>query len=386
MNLNNQFVVFGIRNLEESLRPVAMHIILDYIWTVIKKELKRRILVVDEAWYLMQYDDSAGFLRGIVKRGRKYYLGVTTITQDVDDFLQTPYGKEIVTNSAIQILLKQHSAAIDQIGEVFYLSEGEKQLLLAADKGEGIFFAGQNHVAIRVVASEDEHKLITSNPEEIMKIKQQNLAEQKTVKPAEITVKAPSEIKPTEPEKPVEIKKQLFETTVVEEETAPTEKPEEALQKRITEMEALEKNKIEEHERKMKEEAEQKKKETETLGGSGNLPKYKDLFINNGQKLPPLPPLPKFEAPASQGPPLPKFEPPKAETVVPQGTGVKPLFVNQVKEVSVPQPPQLAKKPIPVFENPATIQTKSTGTTGEEAKKEDQGKMDYDKLFGNGIV
>lgn len=172
VSLNNKFVVFGIRNLEESLRPVAMHIILDYIWTIVKKELKKRILVVDEAWYMMQYPDSAAFLRGIVKRGRKYYLGVTTITQDVDDFLQTPYGKEIVTNSSIQILLKQHSAAIDLVGEVFYLSEGEKQLLLSADKGEGIFFAGQNHVAIKVIASGEEDRLITSNPEEIMKMKQ----------------------------------------------------------------------------------------------------------------------------------------------------------------------------------------------------------------------
>ena len=129
VNLTNPFVVFGIKNLEETLRPVAMHIILDYIWTVVKRSLKKRILVVDEAWYLMQYEDSAQFLRGIVKRGRKYYLGVTTITQDVDDFLETPYGKEIVTNSAIQILLKQHTAAIDLIGEVFYLSQGEKQLL-----------------------------------------------------------------------------------------------------------------------------------------------------------------------------------------------------------------------------------------------------------------
>ncbi|HOZ81193.1 MAG TPA: ATP-binding protein, partial [Candidatus Woesebacteria bacterium] len=175
VNLKSNFVVYGVRNLEESLRPVAMQIILDHIWTVVKKDLRKRILVVDEAWYLMQHEDSASFLRGIVKRGRKYYLGVTTITQDVDDFLATPYGKEIVTNSSIQILLKQHSAAIDQVGQVFYLSEGEKQLLLSADKGEGIFFAGQNHVAIKVVASEDEHRLITSNPEEVMKIKQQKL-------------------------------------------------------------------------------------------------------------------------------------------------------------------------------------------------------------------
>lgn len=188
VNLENKFVVFGIRNLEESLRPVAMHIILDYIWTVVKKNLKKRILVVDEAWYLMQYPDSAAFLRGIVKRGRKYYLGVTTITQDVDDFLETPYGKEIVTNSSIQILLKQHSAAIDKIGEVFYLSEGEKQLLLSADKGEGIFFAGQNHVAIKVIASKDEHKLITSNPEDVLRMKKEGLVPEKDLMKAEAGV------------------------------------------------------------------------------------------------------------------------------------------------------------------------------------------------------
>jgi hypothetical protein len=149
--------------------------------------------VVDEAWYLMQYEDSASFLRGVVKRGRKYYLGVTTITQDVDDFLQTPYGKEIVTNSSIQILLKQHSAAIDLIGEVFYLSEGERQLLLSADKGEGIFFAGQNHVAIRVIASEDEHRLITSNPEEVLKLKQQGKVPTLEVAPGIVSLKAKME-------------------------------------------------------------------------------------------------------------------------------------------------------------------------------------------------
>lgn len=200
VNLKNSFVVFGIRNLEESLRPVAMHIILDYIWTIVKKELKKRILIVDEAWYLMQYEDSAAFLRGIVKRGRKYYLGVTTITQDVDDFLETPYGKEIVTNSAIQILMKQHSAAIDKVGETFYLSDGEKQLLLSADKGEGIFFAGQNHVAIQVIASEEEHNLITSNPEDILRKriaeKQASLAKQvlPTTNPGEDQVIMPPKV------------------------------------------------------------------------------------------------------------------------------------------------------------------------------------------------
>jgi len=188
VNLTNPFVVFGIKNLEETLRPVAMHIILDYIWTVVKRSLKRRILVVDEAWYLMQYEDSASFLRGIVKRGRKYYLGVTTITQDVDDFLETPYGKEIVTNSAIQILLKQHTAAIDLIGQVFYLSQGEKQLLLTAGKGQGIFFAGQNHVAMEVISSDEEHALITSNPEEILRNRNKKV-ENKPVENLKVTNK-----------------------------------------------------------------------------------------------------------------------------------------------------------------------------------------------------
>ena len=168
VDINNKFVVFGLRDLEEALRPIAMYIILDFIWNKIRRQLKRRILVVDEAWYLMKYPDSAQFLYGLAKRARKYYLGITTITQDVQDFLGSDYGKAIVTNSSIQILLKQHPAAIDQVAEVFYLSEGEKQLLLSADIGEGIFFAGKNHVAIRVIASAEEHKLITSNPKEIL--------------------------------------------------------------------------------------------------------------------------------------------------------------------------------------------------------------------------
>lgn len=422
VNLNNEFVVFGVRNLEESLRPIAMHIILDYIWTIVKKELRKRILVVDEAWYLMQYPDSAAFLRGIVKRGRKYYLGVTTITQDVDDFLQTPYGKEIVTNSAIQILLKQHSAAIDQVGEVFYLSEGEKQLLLSADKGEGIFFAGQNHVAIRVVASEDEHKLITSNPEEIMKMKQQakTLQQSKPIdnqtKPPVMATPNPSrpmaaspfvkgdlktnekkdeilltvETKPiTKPEKAVEEnKRQLFETTVISAEGDQiTNKTDDGLHKKIEEMEKIEKVKIEEHKKKVEEEAveaqkieAEKKKNEESLGGAGSLPKYKDLFVSK-PKLPPLPPLPKFE-------------PPKVETIPTEG--VKPIFVNQVKEVDVPQPPQLSKKPQPIFETPTPqpvepVKTEENKIPPKEVAletkpAEDKTKIGYDELFGNGIV
>ncbi len=170
IDIKNPFTVFSIKDLEEALRPIAMFIILDYIWTKIKRDMKKRILVVDEAWYLMKYPDSANFLYSIAKRARKYYLGLTTITQDVEDFLTSEYGKAILTNSSIQILMKQSPAAIDKVGQVFYLSEGEKQLLLSADVGEGIFFAGPNHVAMRVIASPNEHQLITSNPEELLGI------------------------------------------------------------------------------------------------------------------------------------------------------------------------------------------------------------------------
>lgn len=173
VDIRNPFTVFSLRNLEESLRPIAMFIILDFIWTKIRKEIKKRILVVDEAWYLMRYPDSATFLYAIAKRARKYWLGLTTITQDAEDFLAGDYGKAIVTNSSIQILMKQSPAAIDKIAQVFYLSEGEKHLLLAAEVGEGLFFAGANHVAIKVVASPEEHKLITSKPEELLAMKEQ---------------------------------------------------------------------------------------------------------------------------------------------------------------------------------------------------------------------
>ena len=167
-DLHNKFTVFGVKDMENNLRPIAMFLILDFIWTRIKRQLKKRILIVDEAWYLMQFPDSANFLHGLAKRARKYYLGVTTITQDVEDFLNTNQGKAIVTNSSIQFLMKQSAAAIDNLAQTFYLSDGEKRLLLSADVGEGLFFAGQNHVALRVVASQDEHVVITSNPQELL--------------------------------------------------------------------------------------------------------------------------------------------------------------------------------------------------------------------------
>lgn len=167
VDINNPFTVFSVKELQDALRPIAMFVILDFIWTRVKKDLKRRLMIVDEAWHMMRYEDSAQFLWSIVKRARKYYLGITTITQDVEDFLAQDIGKAVVTNSALRVLLKQSPAAIEKVGEVFYLSEGEQNLLLGANIGEGIFFAGRHHVPISVVASPEEHKLITTNPEEL---------------------------------------------------------------------------------------------------------------------------------------------------------------------------------------------------------------------------
>ncbi|PIS12583.1 hypothetical protein COT70_00020 [candidate division WWE3 bacterium CG09_land_8_20_14_0_10_47_33] len=193
VDIRNTFTVFSTRDLEDKVRPVAMYVILDFIWTRIRRELKKRILIVDEAWYLMQHPDSAAFMYSIAKRARKYYLGLTTITQDVADFLRSDYGKAIVTNSSIQILMKQHPAAIDEVAETFYLSEGEKRLLLAANVGEGLFFAGASHVAMQVVASPEEHPLATSSPKEILAVKEKLEKEAKekkapTIKTGEETV------------------------------------------------------------------------------------------------------------------------------------------------------------------------------------------------------
>lgn len=168
IEINNAFTVFSVKELQDALRPIAMFVILDFIWTRVKKDLRPRLLLVDEAWHMMRYTDSAQFLWGIVKRARKYYLGLTTITQDVEDFLNQDIGRAIVTNSALRVLFKQSPAAIDRVGDVFYLSQGERQLLLGANIGEGIFFAGNNHAPITVVASPEEHKLITTRPQEVM--------------------------------------------------------------------------------------------------------------------------------------------------------------------------------------------------------------------------
>jgi len=374
VSLSNKFVVFGIRNLEDALRPMAMQIILDYIWTVVKKTLKKRILVVDEAWYLMKHDDSAEFLRGIVKRGRKYYLGVTTITQDVDDFLGTTFGKEIVTNSAIQILLKQHTAAIEQIGEVFYLSEGEKQFLLSADKGEGIFFAGQNHVAIQIIASADEHNLITSNPEDILK-KQRIFDDQKS----DNGMKPP--IKPIQnPSVPTGVG------------TAPFDKREPLKVEEIKKPEVTPKI---------------------------NIPEIKPVEIKETfRPTEQVVPLERTNQPIevkvedkiqAQEQPKPEIKTEsvlfKRPEVVIVSEDKKPIFIK-TEESKIPQPPQLSRKPQPVFDSnqPAPTITVSPSpfppkadqpvadTNGgqknvNEVKKGDNpSKMDYDKLFGDGIV
>jgi len=176
-DITNPMTVFSIKALEEELRPVAMHIVLDFIWTRVRKTLKKRVLILDEAWYIMKYEDSASFVYGIAKRSRKYYLALTTATQDVQDFLSTDYGKAVLSNSSIQMLLKQSPSEVDLISQVFYLSQGEKELLLSADIGEGLFFAGQSHVAIKVIAAPFEHTIITSNPQEILNKRAEDLAE-----------------------------------------------------------------------------------------------------------------------------------------------------------------------------------------------------------------
>ncbi len=209
VTISNPFTVFSLRDLQEELRPMAMYMMLDYIWTKIRKDLKRRLLIVDEAWLMMSNEDSAKFLYSIAKRARKYYLGLTTVTQDVEDFLRSDYGRAIVTNSSIQILLKQSTLAIDLIQNVFNLSDGEKQFLLSCDIGEGLFFAGPNHVAIKVIASVGENYLITSDPRDIEKIKAgimkydpENIAELSSVFEA---VSLQSKVSPPKGDLPIKI-------------------------------------------------------------------------------------------------------------------------------------------------------------------------------------
>jgi len=171
VDINKKFVVFSVRDMEDELKPVAMYIVTHFIWNAVRRELKKRLLVVDEAWWMMKSEDTASFLYSLVKRGRKYYLGIATITQDVDDFLKSPYGLPIITNSSIQLLLKQSASSIDNVQKVFNLTEEEKYLLLESDVGEGIFFAGLKHVAIKIIASYTEDQIITSDPSQVLSIR-----------------------------------------------------------------------------------------------------------------------------------------------------------------------------------------------------------------------
>lgn len=171
VDMNKKLVVFSVRDMEDDLKPVAMYIITHHIWNTVRKELRKRLLVIDEAWWMMRSEDTASFLFGIAKRGRKYYLGISTITQDVSDFLNSPYGIPMITNSSIQILLRQSPTSINLVQETFKLSDEEKYLLLESDVGEGIFFAGLKHVAVKVIASYTEDQIITSDPSQILSIK-----------------------------------------------------------------------------------------------------------------------------------------------------------------------------------------------------------------------
>jgi type IV secretory pathway VirB4 component len=173
VNIKNRLVVFSIRDLEDELRPIAMYIILNFIWNLIRAKLKKRIVVIDEAWWMMKYQDSASFLFGLAKRARKYYLGVTTITQDVEDFLNSPYGRPIINNSSLQFLLKQAPATIDLVAKTFNLTDVEKTFLLEAAVGEGLFFAGLKHAALKVIASYTEDQMITTNPEQLLEMKKE---------------------------------------------------------------------------------------------------------------------------------------------------------------------------------------------------------------------
>jgi type IV secretory pathway VirB4 component len=173
VDINKKLVVFSVRDMEDELKPVAMYIVTHYIWNAVRRNLRRRLLVVDEAWWMMKSDDTASFLFSLAKRGRKYYLGVCTITQDVNDFLKSPYGLPIITNSSMQLLLKQSPTAVDALQKTFNLTDEEKYLLLESNVGEGIFFAGLKHVAIKIIASYTEDQIVTSDPSQVLAIKKQ---------------------------------------------------------------------------------------------------------------------------------------------------------------------------------------------------------------------
>lgn len=203
VDMNKKLVVFSVRDMEDDLKPVAMYIITHHIWNTVRKELRKRLLVIDEAWWMMKSEDTASFLFGIAKRGRKYYLGLSTITQDVSDFLSSPYGVPMLTNSSIQMLLRQSPTSVDLVQETFKLSDEEKYLLLESDVGEGIFFAGLKHVAIKIIASYTEDQIITSDPSQILAIRKAKedlaIAQQQENTGSTPTVQPTSAPQPTTP-------------------------------------------------------------------------------------------------------------------------------------------------------------------------------------------
>ena len=204
-DVKNQLTVFSLKQLEDALRPIAMHVILDFIWNRVRTKLKKRILVVDEAWYLMKYPDSASFLQGIAKRARKYFLGMTTLTQEIEDFLSSDYGKSILSNSSVQILLKQNSTEVELLAKTLNLSEGEKQYLLTSQVGEGLLFAGQNHITAQFIASQFEYDLITSRPQDLVDEKPETMP----IQEEEIPNPQPANI----PIEPTEISTQGIQTS-----------------------------------------------------------------------------------------------------------------------------------------------------------------------------
>ncbi|MEK7606450.1 MAG: DUF87 domain-containing protein [Patescibacteria group bacterium] len=195
VDINKKFVVFSVRDMEDELKPVAMYLVANYIWSAVRKNLKKRLLVIDEAWWMMKDEDTASLLFGLAKRGRKYYLGIATITQDVGDFLRSPYGLPIITNSSIQLLLKQSPSSIDVVQRTFNLTDEEKYLLLESEVGEGIFFAGLKHVAIKSIASYTEDQIITSDPSQVLALKQARTEWKNTKRGAE----AAGEVAPLPP-------------------------------------------------------------------------------------------------------------------------------------------------------------------------------------------
>lgn len=226
-DIRNPFTAFSVKALEDELRPIAMHIVLDFVWTKVRKSLKKRLLILDEAWYLMKYEDSASFVYGIAKRARKYYLALTTATQDVQDFLSTDYGKAILSNSSIQILLKQSPTEIDTVSQIFYLSQGEKELLLSVGVGEGLFFAGQSHVVVKIAAAPFEEELATSNPQEVKEMQERNARYQPPTAPQDYSLPQinPIEIPPQPISPPAKSDLTPTPESSLQQTAVPTEQP-----------------------------------------------------------------------------------------------------------------------------------------------------------------